>query len=133
MKGKAILVTVVSLTILAAGAGLVQAHGGWGRGMMGYDRGYGPGGYGCEGPRYGDCDSGGRRWEDRRALDANITMEEARHLVESRVSRNPYLTLGEVTENEDGYEVQVVTKKGGELVNRIQVEKNTGRVYRIFE
>jgi hypothetical protein len=58
---------------------------------------------------------------------------EAKGLVEARVSRNPYLKVGKVTENENGFEVQVVTKEGEQLVNRLQVEKDTGRVYRVFE
>jgi hypothetical protein len=138
MSRKTILVTVLSLTLIVAGYGLVQAHGGrngggYGQGMMGY--GYGGGGD-CGGPRNGDCDArGGRGWRggDKASFNANITMDEAKGLVEARVSRNPYLKVGKVTENENGFEVQVVTKEGEQLVNRLQVEKDTGRVYRVFE
>ena len=35
--------------------------------------------------------------------------------------------------SENGFEVQVVTKEGEQLVNRLQVDKEAGRIYRIFE
>ncbi len=139
MSKKAILVTVLSLTLVVTGVGLVQAHGGgnrgggYGQGMMG--SGYGGAGD-CGGPGYGDYDGRGRnarRGGDRVSLSANITMDEAKGLVEARVSRNPYLKAGKVTETEGGFEVQVVTKEGEQLVNRLQIEKDTGRVYRVFE
>ncbi len=143
MSKKAILVTVLSLTLVVTGVGLVQAHGGrngggYGQGMMGYGQGMmGYGGAGdCGGPGYGDYDGRGRnarRGGDRASLKANITMDEAKGLVEARVSRNPYLKAGKVTETEGGFEVQVVTKEGEQLVNRLQVEKDTGRMYRVFE
>jgi len=142
MSRKAILVTVLSLTLVVAGSGLVQARGGWngncgnnqGQGMMGY--GFGGNAGDCAGPQSGDCVNQGKRGNrggNRVSFDANITMDEAKGLVEARVSRNPYLKAGKVTENEDGFEVQVVTKEGEQLVNRLQVEKDTGRVYRVFE
>lgn len=138
MSGKVILVAVLSLALVGAGYGMVQAHGGrygddggrgwghmgYGRHMMDYDGGSYGRGYGR-----GDCGNYG----ERRGGSANITKDEAKELVEGRVSRNPYLKAGKVIENEDGFEVQIVTKKGEELVNRLQVEKDTGRIYRIFE
>ena len=161
MSRKAILITVLSLTLVVAGSGLVHARGGWngncgnnqGQGMMGY--GFG-GAVDCGGPQSGDCynrggrswrggdcgnqagdcnNRGGRNWRggNRAQISADITMDEARGLVENRVSRNPYLKVGNVTENENGFEVQVVTKDGEKLVNRLQVDKEAGRIYRIFE
>ena len=142
MNRKTIMIAVLSVALLAAGTGLVQAHGrNWddggrgGYGMMGQRGGFG-GGYGCDGPRYNDCEPGygrGYRGEGRRDLSANITQDEAKELVERRVSRNPYLKVGKITENEGGFEIQIVTKKGGELVNRLQLDKDTGRMYRVFE
>ena len=121
MSRKAILVTVLSLALVGAGYGLVQAHGGrysddrgrgWGhmgsgRHMMDYDGGGYARGYG-RGYGQGDC------WnnDERRGESANITKDGAKELVEGRVSRNPYLKAGKVIENEDGFEVQIVTKKG---------------------
>lgn len=139
MSKKAILITVLSLTLVAAGTGLVHARGGWngncggGQGVMGY--GFG-GTADCSGPWSGDCyNRGGKNWRggNRASISAGITMEEAKGLVENRVSRNPYLKVGKVTENENGFEVQVVTKEGEQLVNRLQVDKEAGRIYRIFE
>jgi len=148
MSRKMILVAVLSLTLVVAGSGLVQARGGWngncgnnqgqgngqGQGMMGY--GFGGNAGDCAGPQSGDCVNQGNRGKRggyRVSFDANITMDEAKGLVENRVSRNPYLKVGNVTENENGFEVQVVTKEGEQLVNRLQVDKEAGRIYRIFE
>jgi hypothetical protein len=133
MNGRIVVILALIIAVLAAGAGLVQAHGGryWDEGGRGWGH---MGGrhmmdYYDRSPGLGGC------WNDgqRQGLRADITKEEARDLVENRVSRNPYLAVGKIVENEDGFEVQVVTKKGSELVNRIQVEKDTGRLYRIFE
>jgi len=142
MRKKAILVTVLSLTLVVAGSGLVHARGG-GNGNCGNAQGQGMQGYGfggnagnCNGTQSGDCvnqGNKGRRGGNRATFDANITMDEAKGLVENRVSRNPYLKVGNVTENENGFEVQVVTKEGEQLVNRLQVDKEAGRIYRIFE
>ena len=142
MRRKAILVAVMSLTLVVAGSGLVHARGGWngncgnaqGQGMMGY--GFGGNAGDCAGPQSGDCVNQGKRGNrggNRVSFDANITMDEAKGLVENRVSRNPYLKVGKITENENGFEVQVVTKEGEQLVNRLQVDKEAGRIYRVFE
>lgn len=142
MSKKTILIAMLTLTMAAAVAGLAHARGG----MMGY--GWGPdrddyrGGYGCDGPRFersgygpGNCYLGSRQddsSEGRSRVD--ITREEAEDLVSFRLRRtNDNLKVGKVTENEDGFQVEVVTKKGGELVDRLQVKKDTGRIYRLFE
>ena len=152
MKRKTMLVTILTVAMIAAVAGFAQARGGmmgYGGGMMGYgwggDRDGNRGGYECDGPRYGGggygCDGpgsynrprGGAQWgEDGAKID--ITREEAEVMVSFRLRRtNPNLKVGKITENEEGFQVEVVTKKGGDLVDRLQVEKDTGRVYRIFE
>ncbi|NOY86649.1 MAG: hypothetical protein GXP52_05050 [Deltaproteobacteria bacterium] len=160
MKGKMILVTVLSVTLFAVSAGLVQAYGGRsggsdsnagyssgygcqnpgsgrGSGMMGYGSGMmGSGGMRGHMGGDGDGERGDRHWygfdrKDQR--NANITQDEAKAMIELRVSRNPYIQVGKVAANEDGFEIQVVTKKGGDLVNRLQVEKSSGRIFPIVE
>lgn len=158
MSRKTIMVAVLSLSLVAVGAGFVQAHAGRSEGG---DGGYGSG-YGCEGPGsgysagmmgtgqgmmgsggmrghmggYGDDERGDRRWygfarKDQRNI--NISQDEAKAMIELRVSRNPYIQVGKIVSNEDGFEIQVVTKKGGDLVNRLQIEKSSGRIFPIFE
>ena len=147
---KTILVAVLSLGIIVAGYGLVQAHGS--RGYNDYDRGYGHMGY--SGGHMMDYRSGNGQnmmgyggnyrghmmdyrenqpcWDDTRArVQADITEDYAKELVEDSFTRNPNLKVGKVKQTEDGFEVQVVTKKGNALVDRLLVEKDTGRIYRV--
>ncbi|UCG39039.1 MAG: hypothetical protein JSV00_02035, partial [bacterium] len=86
----------------------------------GYGRGYGPRGYGWWGP-------------DRSAFGHTLSKGEAEKLVEWIIGRNPNLAVGEVNEVEGGYKVQVVTRKGKNLVDLLMVEKDTGWVYRIYD
>jgi hypothetical protein len=147
MGKRGILITVVSLTIVLAGYGLVQAHGGWndrdygrGSGHMGSYGGhmgaygghmmdYGHMGYDRRGNEYEPC------WSDpKEAKSAEVTKDSAEDLITSYLGRtNPRLQVGKVTGTEDGFEVQVVTKKGQALVDKFLVEKDTGRVYRLYE
>jgi hypothetical protein len=151
MNIKAILIAVLSLGIVVAGYGLVQAHGS--RGWSDYDRGYNHmgsgshmmdyrGGNGQNMMGYGGNYRGHMMdyqdyqpcWDDgRTGVQANITEDTAKELVEDAFTRNPNLKVGKVKETEDGFEVQVVTKKGEALVDRLLVEKDTGRVYRVYE
>lgn len=152
MKAKTILVAVLSLGIIVAGYGLVQAHGG--RGWNNYDRGYGHmgynggymmdyrGGYGQGMMGYGGDYQGNMMnyqdyqpcWNDSGSrVRADITEDTAKEIVENSFTRNPNLKIGKVEQTEDGFKVQVVTKKGEALVDRLLVEKETGRVYRVYE
>ena len=154
MSRKTIMVAVLSLSLLVVGAGLVQAHGGrsgggygaygqgygcdgprgsYGQGMMGYGQGQGMMGYGMRGHMGWDGDDRGRGFYRGERSNADVSQDEAKAMIELRVSRNPYLKVGKVTANDDGFEIQVVTKKGGDLVNRLQIEKSTGRIFPIFE
>lgn len=56
-----------------------------------------------------------------------ITLDQAKSLLENqlRTANNPNLKLGKVTEEKD-YFVGEITTKDGSLVDRIQVDKNTG-------
>ena len=105
---------------------------GWGHmGSGGHMTGYGwdhmGGGYarGPDGSGYGRND----QWRG----DRHVTSEEAREIAEHSLGRNPYLRVGAVTEAGDSFEIEIVTRKGQELVNRLLVEKETGHAYTIHE
>ena len=62
-----------------------------------------------------------------------MTGKVAREIVEHTLGRNPYLRVGTITEEGDRFEVEIVTSKSDELVNRLLVVKETGRVFPIAE
>jgi hypothetical protein len=154
MKSKTILVTVLSLVVVTAGYGLVQAHGGQSRGGSGSSW-FGMGSGHMGGSGWGHMGSGGNmmgpNWNHMgsgNALGFNgvvyghdhmwrgerqVTSEEAREIAEHSLGRNPYLRVGTVTEKNDRFEVEIVTSKSDEMVNRLLVEKETGRVFPIVE
>ena len=150
MNRKAILVTVLSLAIVTAGYGLVQAHGGQSRngsggGWFGMGAGHmGGSGWGhmgsgshMTGPGWDHMGSGNALGFDgvvyghdhRGRGERLVTSEEAREIAEHSLGRNPYLRVGTITEEGDRFEVEIVTSKSDELVNRLLVEKETGRVF----
>ena len=133
---KTALIAVLALAIIGGGYGLAKAHSGYNWGHMGY--GDHMGGY------YGG------RMMDYRAPDyspdqgycgsttaqtkLDLTEKDAEELIAYRFTRNnPNLKVGKVKGSEDGFEIQVVTKKGEALVDRLLVEKDTGRIYRVYE
>jgi len=153
MKRTAII-AVITLAIIGTGFGLARAHGGNGSGRSGY-MGYGnhmggnygghmggnyggrmmdfaSPGYGPKSaPGYGPNNAPCWNTSDSRV---DLTEKDAEELIANRVtSGNPNLIVGKVKKTEEGFEVQVVTKKSNSLVDRLMVEKDTGRVYRIFE
>jgi hypothetical protein len=150
MKNKIVLVAVLSLVVVTAGYGLVQAHSeqsrgesrsgwfgmgsghmggsGWGHmgsggHMMGSGWDHMGGGYerGLDGSEYGR----NNRWRG----DRHVTSEEARDIAEHNLGGNPYIKVGKLTERSEGFEIEIVTRKGGEIVNRLVIEKDTGRVF----
>ncbi|MGC2433935.1 MAG: hypothetical protein WA433_09140 [Desulfobaccales bacterium] len=54
-----------------------------------------------------------------------LSADQAKALVEQDIRANPNLKAGKVIEKDDAYEVDVVTKDGS-LVDKIQVNKQTG-------
>jgi len=54
-----------------------------------------------------------------------LTADQAKAMVEQHISGNPNLKAGKVTPKDNAYEVEVVTKEGS-LVDKIQVNKQTG-------
>ena len=136
MSGKVFMVTMLSLVMVAAGHGLVRAHGS-GSGT-GNDRGSGQGMMGnMMGGMMGQ--QGGMMGQGRGSnypIQTPLTEEDARILIEYHIrfiDQNPNLKVRNVKKTEDGFEVEVVTRKGEVLVDRFLVESDTGRVYRILE
>lgn len=129
MSRRTILVTMLTLSLLVVGFGLVQAHSGydrgWGHMMGGYGHGHMMG--------YGTYGSNACWSAPERNVSGDITLEKAEEIVSFNLSRtNDRLKVGKITETEDGFEVQVVTKKGEALVDRLLVEHDTGRIYRLY-
>ena len=101
----------------------------WGGGGSGYgpmqrgwqgDQGYAPGrgpGYGYQGP------------------EEPLDKEGARGIVERYLSssRNPNLKVGEIEEKDDVFEAEIVTRKGGDLVDRVQIDRQTGWMRSVYE
>ena len=132
---KTVLIAVLALAITGGGYSLAKAHSGYGWGHMGSDYGhmnyrgnmmdYNARGYGVD---QGYC--GSATTESR----VDLTEKDAEELIAYRFTRNnPNLKVGKVKSTEDGFEVQVVTRKGSALVDRLLVEKDTGRIYRVYE
>ena len=97
------------------GGGYGPMHRGW----QG-DRGYAPGrgrGYGYQGP------------------EEPLDKDEARGIVERYLnsSRNPNLKVGKIVEKEDVFEAEIVTRKGGDLVDRVQIDRRTGWMRSVYE
>jgi hypothetical protein len=95
---------------------------GMGPGMMGpgYGYGYGRGpGYGGQyGPGYGP-----QYQQPQKPLDKAQVKEEVENYLKS--TRNPNLKMGKIEEKGNDYEVDIETK-GGSLVDKLLVDKNTG-------
>ena len=135
---KTALIAVLALAIIGTGYGLARAHSGqsgYGWGHMGSDYGhmdYRGGMMDFRTPSYGGDQ--GYCGSTTTQAKVDLTEKDAEEIIAYRVTRNnPNLKVGKVKTTEDGFEVQVVTKKGEALVDRLLVEKDTGRIYRVFE
>jgi hypothetical protein len=134
MKRTAII-AVMALAIVGTGYSLAKAHGGYGWGHMGSDYGhmdYRGSMMDYRAPQYG-VDQGYCGSTTTQAK-VDLTEKDAQEIIAYRFTRNnPNLEVGKVKGTEDGFEVQVVTRKGKALVDRLLVEKDTGRIYRVYE
>jgi hypothetical protein len=64
--------------------------------------------------------SGSYCWEDTTRAKTDLTEKDGEEIIAYRVTRNnPNLKIGKVKSTEDGFEVQVVTKKGNALVRSV--------------
>jgi hypothetical protein len=61
-----------------------------------------------------------------------VTLEQARRVVEYRLGDNPYVRIGDSTDTGDGFEFDILTRDSRELVDRVVVEKETGRVRSMY-
>jgi len=116
----AIMMGFASSDLLAQGGPGYGGYGpgyGMGPGMMGGYGGYG-GGYG---PGWGM--GPGMMWGYGNG-------PEAREIMNNYLSslRNPNLKLGNIKDESNAFEADVLTRKGNDLVNKIFVDKQTGRV-----
>jgi hypothetical protein len=100
---------------MGPGYGMGMGYG-MGPGMMG--PGYGYGGYG---PQY-------------QPREKPISEKEAKTMVENYLQsiRNPNLKLGKIRDEEHYFEVDIVTKKNDELVDKILVDKRTGWMHSTY-
>ena len=133
MKRTAII-AIIALAIVGGGYGLAKAHSGYGWNHMGSDYGhtvYRGNMMDFRAPDYSaDPDYCGSTTTEAKV---DLTEKDAEEIIAYRVTRNnPNLKVGKVKGTEDGYEVQVVTKKGEALVDKLLVEKDTGRIYRVY-
>ena len=111
--------------------GSYQGGYGMGPGMMGY--GMGPGmmgygrGYGMMGPGYGYN-------QQYQQPQRTITEKDAKGIVENYLNstRNPNLKLGKIKDEGSAFEVDIVAKGKGSLVDKILVNKNTGLLRSIY-
>lgn len=110
--------------------------GGGPRGMMGGGQGYGMG-PGMMGQGFGPGSTGFTPpcWQAGGLTQAGqpVSKEIATQILQSYVARtgNPNLKLGEIAETDTAFEGKIVTKDGS-LVQKLVVEKATGRVYPVF-
>jgi hypothetical protein len=134
----AIMMGFASSGLLAQGGPGYGGYGpgyGMGPGMMGgyggYGGGYGPGwgmgpgmmwGYGGYGPGYGP--------QYQQPYGRAVNKAEATEIMNNVLSslRNPNLKLGNIKDESNAFEADVLTRKGNDLVNKIFVDKQTGRV-----
>lgn len=127
MKRLAILGLLTFLgTILVVGNLSAQPAGpGYGGGYCPWmGGGQGPGGQGGRGGWY--CPWMGQQTGSPVAKPGQpLSADQAKALVEQDIRANPNLKAGKVTEKDGAFEVEVVTKDGS-LVDKIQVNKQTG-------
>jgi hypothetical protein len=97
---------------------------GMGPGMMGYGYGMGPG---MMGPGYGY----NRQYQQPQR---QIKEKDAKEIVENylNVNRNPNLKLGKIKDDGSAFEVEIVTKNNGSLVDKILVDKKTGWLRSVY-
>jgi hypothetical protein len=125
MKKLALVALLAVLAvILTAGALSAQPAGpGYGGGGPGYCGG-GPGMQRGQGGWY--CPWRGQQTGPPVAKPGQpLTADQAKTMVEQNIADNPNLKSGKVSERDGVYEVEVVTKNGS-LVDKVQVNRQTG-------
>lgn len=157
MKKIMILMAIVGAALLLTGFSTLYAHGGWGSGcgwraQSGHGGGMGHRGGGMHdgrgmgrhgrGPHH---DGGMGRHEGHRgnmpcpncpyanenAAGEPISLDQARSMAERYAARNPNLNVGSVEEKDGAYRAEIVTKDGS-LVDRMVIDKSTGRMNSVY-
>jgi len=104
-----------------------------GPGMMGYGYGMGPGmmGYGM-GP--GMMGYGYGYNQQYQTPQTPVKEKDAKGIVENYLNstRNPNLKLGKIKDDGSAFEVDIVTKGNGALVDKVLVDKNTGWLRSVY-
>ena len=127
MKRMRIVTLMAAIALVAAGYGIVQAHSG-NNSMWGH-----MGGYGYMTDYKADLDSS--CWSDTPgAFSEEMTGAKARDLISWHLNRtDDRLKVDVVAETENSFVVLIATKNGEALVDKLLVEKDTGRIYRVYE
>ena len=126
------IVTVTFIAVFIAGFSYAQqgsrfGQSGWhGSHMMGQGRAIGPGGWYCPWMGYSGHHYGPGDQSSYNQGEQPLTQDQAKQMVQNHIQGNPYLKVGEFTDQGDFYDVTIVTKKEGALVEKIQVDKKTG-------
>jgi len=96
---------------------------GMGPGMMGGQGGNNPNGGQQMGPGYGNS-------SQYRQLQKPLDEKGAKEISENYLQsiQNPNLKLGKIKDTGQVFEVEIVTKKSSDLVSKIAIDKNTGRM-----
>ena len=110
-----------------------------GPGMMGPGYGMGHGyhmGQGMMGPRYhmGPGQGMGPGYGMHQALPRDLTTDDVRHMLGHQLEwqGNPNLKLGKVEEKDEDTIVAEIVANDGSLVDRLEVDRHTGRMRRSY-
>lgn len=137
---KGLLAIAIAVIMGFASSGLMAQEGygnGWGMGpgmMWGYgdsNGGYGNGWHMGPGMMWGYRGYGpGYNHQFRHEYGRAVNKAEAREIMNNYLSymRNPNLKLGKITDDGNDFAANVLTRKGDDIVNKIFVDKQTGRV-----
>jgi hypothetical protein len=96
---------------------------GMGPGMMGGQGGNNTYGGQQMGPGYGNSS---QYRQSQKPLDEKGAQEIAENYLQS--VQNPNLKLGKIKDTGQVFEVEIVTKKSADLVSKLAIDKNTGRM-----
>lgn len=122
MKKIVFMMAIALLAVaLSLGTASAQRGGGWCCPWMGG----GPGPQGQQGGWYCPWMGPGSMGPPVSKPGQPLSADQAKAMVEQHIAGNPNLKVGKVAEKDGTYEVDVVTKDGS-LVDKIQVNKQTG-------
>lgn len=70
-------------------------------------------------------------YANNNAASQPMSLEQARSMVGNYVARNPNLKIGSVEEKDGAYQAEIVTKDGS-MVDRMVIDKSTGRMHSVY-